>query len=136
MVQTPSLTPKQRVLMFVGGNFSKGSLGPLYDQVLGAIDANPKAHMQAFRALFLDKPASRLALTDYHLDTFLLRMAKKLPQDAKAASQTLLTRMAALARQQSSEMAEADSEGSAVELGRQQRELAARRDLLARIVHD
>jgi hypothetical protein len=60
MTDTAPLTPRQRVLMFVGGNFSRAALGPRYQQVLDAIDADPRAHLAAFDQLFLAHPATRL----------------------------------------------------------------------------
>jgi len=133
MTDTASLTPKQRVLMFVGGNFTSAALGPRFQEVLNAIDADPRAHLRAFGQLFLDRPANRLALTDLHLDSFLLRMSRHLPDETRAAARKLLGRMASLSRAQSREMAEAADEVSSVEIGRQQRELIARRDVLAQI---
>jgi len=132
MTDTATLTPRQRVLMFVGGNFSSAALGPQYQQVLDAIDADPRAHLAAFQQLFLAKSPSRRALTDLHLDSFLLHMNRHLPQEARAAARRLLGRMASLARAQEQEAAEAD-ESSSVEIGRQQRELVARREVLARV---
>jgi hypothetical protein len=132
MTNTATLTPRQRVLMFVGGNFSPAALGPRYQHVLDAIDADPAAHLAAFRQLFLAQAPSRLALTDLHLDSFLRHMSRPLPEEARAAARQLLGRMASLARAQAQEAAEAD-ETSSVEIGRQQRELVARRDVLARV---
>jgi DNA-binding SARP family transcriptional activator len=119
--------------MFVSGNFTSAALGPRFHEVLRAIDSDPRAHLRAFEQLFLTRRASRLALTDLHLDSFLLRMSRALPQEARTAARQLLTRMASLARAQTSEMAEAADEASSVEIGRQQRELVARRNVLARV---
>ncbi|MEG3089113.1 hypothetical protein [Sphingomonas sp. PB4P5] len=132
MTEPASLTPRQRVMMFVGGNFSRAALGPRYQQILDAIDADPRAHLAAFDQMFLSRPANRLQLTDLHLDSFVARMNRHLPQEARAVARRLLARMASLARAQSHEMTEAD-ESASVELGRQQRELVARRDVLAQV---
>jgi enoyl-CoA hydratase/carnithine racemase len=133
MTDTAPLTPRQRVLMFVGGNFSRAALGPRYQQVLDAIDADPRAHLAAFDQLFLAHPATRLDLTDRHLDSFVARMARHLPQEAREVARRLLARMASLARAQAREMAEAADESSTGEIDRQQRQLVARRDVLARV---
>lgn len=132
MTETTSLTPRQRVMMFVGGNFSRAALGPRYQQILDAIDADPRAHLAAFDQMFLSHPATRLQLTDLHLDSFVARMNRHLPQEAREIARRLLARMASLARAQSHEMTEAD-ESASVELGRQQRELVARREVLAQV---
>jgi enoyl-CoA hydratase/carnithine racemase len=133
MTDTAPLTPQQRVLLFVGGNFSRAALGPRYQQILDAIDADPRAHLAAFDQLFLARPASRLDLTDRHLDSFVARMARHLPQEAREVARRLLARMASLARAQAREMTEAADESSTVEIDRQQRELVARREVLARV---
>lgn len=133
MTDTASLTPRQRVLMVVGGNFSSAALGPRYDAVVRAIEADPRAHLQAFQQLFIARRASRLALTDLHLDSFLQMISRQLPEEARAAARQLLGRMASLARAQEQEMAEATDEASSGEIGRQQRELVARRNVLARV---
>ena len=133
MTDTARLTPRQRVLMYVGGNFTSAALGPRFNAVLDAIDADPRAHLVAFEQLFLAQRPSRLALTDLHLDSFLLRISRQLPQEARAAARRLLARMASLARAQASELAEAADEASSAEIGRQQRELVARRNVLARV---
>ncbi|NIJ18684.1 DNA-binding SARP family transcriptional activator [Sphingomonas naasensis] len=133
MTGTATLTPRQRVLMVVGGNFSSAALGPRYDAVVRAIAADPRAHLQAFQQLYVARPASRLALTDLHLDSFLQMISRQLPQEARAVARQLLGRMASLARAQEQEMAEAADEAASGELGRQQRELVARREVLAQI---
>ncbi len=133
MTDTASLTPRQRVRMFVGGNFTSAALGLRFNEVLRAIDADPRAHLSAFEQLYLGPRPSRLALTDLHLDSFLLRICRQLPREAGAVSRQLLARMASLARAQEQEMAEAADEALSTELGRQQRELVARREVLAQI---
>jgi Spy/CpxP family protein refolding chaperone len=119
--------------MFVSGNFTSAALGPRFHEVLRAIDSDPRAHLRAFEQLFLTRRGSRLAMNDMHHDSFQLRVCGARPPEARAAARQLLTRMASLARAHTSEMAEAADEASSVEIGRQQRELVARRNVLARV---
>jgi hypothetical protein len=118
--------------MFVSGHFTRDALGPLYDQVLQAIDADPLGHLSAFGRLYLATP-DRRSMTELPLASIIHRVARTHPVQAAAAARALDQRMASLARAQEAEVAEATGSDRRSELERQRRQLERQRDGLARI---
>lgn len=133
---TATLSAEDRVKLIVGGNFTIDALGPVYTDTLAAIDADPMAHFRAFERLYLSRKTSRSTLTELFLPAFLALIKPHIPNEARRAARALLTRSDALAQTQEAELAEADDEASAGEIGRQRRQLEARRSALNAIIGD
>lgn len=128
-----ALSPEERVKLVVGGNFTIDALGPLFNETLAAIAADPAAHFRAFERLYLARRPGRRTLTELHLPAFVAIIARHLPLPARQAARALLARSTSLARAQEAELAETTDESAAQEIARQRRQLEARRDALGRI---
>lgn len=134
MTEVTSLSPEERVLIFVGGRMSPDSLGPAHQQILDAIDADPGAHMDAFERLFLSGRPSRQTIAEAFLVPFLRRVQPRLPDRVQAAAQRLKGLMDSLARRQAGEADEAETVHAEAEIARQRRQLERRREDIARLL--
>lgn len=126
------MTPEQRVRIMVGGGFSPASLGPLYDQILAAFDADPAAHLEAFRRLYLVGPPDRIALSDLPLGNVIQRAMRTHPAQAGVAARVLLDRVNALAQVQEREALETVNGEGVNEINRAR--LERQRDAITRML--
>jgi hypothetical protein len=134
MAHETALTPERRVRIIVGGGFNRAALGDAYDAIIAGFEADPLAHLEAFRRLYLTGEPDRTALANLPLVNVIRRVMRTHPQQAADAARELQARMAALGQTHEHEAMEATTIDAANELNRERRQLRRHREGLAMLM--
>jgi hypothetical protein len=122
----PSTPAEKRVAIIVGGHFTPDALGPEYDQIIAAVRADAREHLQAFERLYLGAELDTGRFADLHLPNLLRILAPVAPDATARLASALERRFANVAHEQEAEYAAATEAGETSDVARRRRRLNAR----------